>query len=201
MRPRGCPNGHVCSGISLCILVTYREANALQEGLAGMDDFIEALTSDGRSPELPEEDDYFGTLVGSWKLDYVDRNLSCSVEGEWIFERVLEGMGIQDVIILPSRGTRTELAHPLTEYGTSLRVYNPCTHAWDVAYGYAGKMFRLEARRQDDMIVLTDVDDGRRKWVFVTIEDDRFHWQNVTVQDDGSWHVNADIYAERVETI
>lgn len=51
------------------------------------------------------------------------------------------------------------------------------------------------------MIVLTDVDDGRRKWVFVTIEDDRFHWQNVTVQDDGSWHVNADIYAERVETI
>ena len=38
----------------------------------------------------------------------------------------------------------------------------------------------------------------RHKWVFVSIEDDRFHWQNVNVQDDGSWHVNADIYAERV---
>lgn len=47
------------------------------------------------------------------------------------------------------------------------------------------------------MIVLTNIDDERRKWVFVTIEDDRFHWQNITVQDDGAWHVNADIYAER----
>lgn len=162
-----------------------------------MDDFIEALTSGGRSPELPEEDDFFGALVGSWKLDYVDRNLSSSVEGEWIFSWALEGMAIQDVIILPSRETRTEPAHPLTEYGTSLRVYNPATRAWDVAYGYTGKIIRLEARRQDGMIVLTNIDDERRKWVFVTIEEDRFHWQNVTVQDDGAWHVNADIYAER----
>ena len=90
-----------------------------------MDEFVKALVSDGRSPELPEEHDWFGKLVGSWRLDYLDRNLSSSVEGEWIFERVLEGMGIQDVIILPARDVRTETPHPLAEYGTSLRVYNP----------------------------------------------------------------------------
>ena len=162
-----------------------------------MNDFVEALVSDGRSPELPKEHDWFGSLVGSWKLDYFDRNLDSSVEGEWIFERVLEGMGIQDVIILPARDARTETPHPLTEHGTSLRVYNPGTHAWDVAYGYAGKIFRLEARREGDMIVLTNLADERHKWVFVSIEDDRFHWQNVNVRDDGTWHVNADIYAER----
>lgn len=162
-----------------------------------MKDFIDALTSSGKSPNLPEEYDYFGKLVGRWKLDYFDRNLSSSVEGEWIFERVLEGMGIQDVIILPSRDARTETPHPLTEYGTSLRIYNPNTHAWDVAYGYAGKIFRLEARREGDMIILTNLENEQHKWVFVSIEDDRFHWQNVTVQDDGEWHVNADIYAER----
>lgn len=162
-----------------------------------MDGFIDALASDGRGPELPEEYDYFGKLVGSWKLDYVDRNASCQVEGEWHFAWVLEGMAIQDVIILPARSVRTEAPHPLTEYGTSLRVFNPGTRAWDVAYGYTGKIFRLEARKQDDMIVLTNIDDERRKWVFVSIEDDRFHWQNITVQDDGAWHVNADIYAER----
>lgn len=61
-----------------------------------MNDFVEALVSDGRNPELPEEYDFFGRLVGSWKLDYIDRTLSSSVKGEWIFERVLEGMGIQD---------------------------------------------------------------------------------------------------------
>ena len=96
---------------------------------ARMDEFVKALVSDGRSPELPEEHDWFGKLVGSWRLDYLDRNLSSSVEGEWIFARVLEGMGIQDVIILPARDVRTETPHPLAEYGTSLRVYNPGTHA------------------------------------------------------------------------
>ena len=110
-----------------------------------MNDFVEALVSEGRSPELPEEHDWFGGLVGTWRLDYFDRNLSSSVEGEWIFGRVLEGMGIQDVIILPARDARTETPHPLTEYGTSLRIFNPGTRAWDVAYGYAGKIFRLAA--------------------------------------------------------
>lgn len=162
-----------------------------------MNDFVGALVSGGKNPELPEEYNYFGKLVGSWKLDYVDRNLDCSVKGEWIFAWVLEGMAIQDVIILPAREARTDVAHPLTEYGTSLRIYNPKTHAWDVAYGFTGKIFRLEARKQDDMIVLTNLEDERHKWVFVSIENDRFHWQNINVQDDGSWYINADIYAER----
>ena len=81
-----------------------------------MSEFVEALVSNGKSPGLPEEHDWFGRLVGSWKLDYFDRNLSSSVRGEWIFERVLEGMGIQDVIILPARDMQTESPHPLTEY-------------------------------------------------------------------------------------
>ena len=48
------------------------------------------------------------------------------------------------------------------------------------------------------MIVLTYTNDEKRKWVFVEIEDNKFHWQNVTVQEDGQWHINADIYAERI---
>ena len=96
-------------------------------------------------------------------------------------------MAIQDVIILPDY-----------EYGTSLRIYNPNTHTWDVAYGYTGKIIRLEAKKQDDRIVLTFIDDERRKWVFVEIEDDYFHWQNVTVKNDGEWHINAEIYAKRI---
>lgn len=163
-----------------------------------MNQFIEALTSKGKAAELPDEYNYFGNLVGSWKLDYTDHNISCSVKGEWHFAWVLEGMVIQDVIILPSRETRTDTLHPLTEYGTTLRVYNPDTRIWDIAYGYTGKIMRLEARKQNGMIVLTNLDDERRKWVFVKIEDDRFHWQNVTVKDNGEWHINADIYAERI---
>ena len=87
--------------------------------------FIETLTSNSKSVELPEEFNYFGKLIGSWKFDYVDHNISCSTKGEWHFSWILEGMAVQDVIILPSRETRTEIPHPLTEYGTTLRVYNP----------------------------------------------------------------------------
>ncbi|QCT69859.1 hypothetical protein [Eubacterium maltosivorans] len=163
-----------------------------------MNHFIETLTSSGKSAELPEAYNYFGKLIGSWKLDYTDHNIACSVKGEWHFSWVLEGMAVQDVIILPSRETKTQPPHPLTEYGTTLRVYNPDTHTWDIAYGYTGRIMRLEARKQNDMVVLTNIDDERQKWVFIKIEDTHFHWQNITVKEDGEWHINADIYAERI---
>lgn len=151
-----------------------------------MEHFFEALTSEGKHKALPEEFDYFGKLIGRWKIDYVDRSNSCVRKGEWHFSRILEGMAIQDVIVLPG-----------FEYGTTLRIYNPDTHAWDVAYGYTGKIMRFEARKQDDKIVLTNTEDERRKWVFVEIEDSHFHWQDVTVREDGKWHVHFDLYAER----
>lgn len=152
-----------------------------------MQNFLEALTSERKNITLPEEFNYFGNLIGSWNINYIDNNNSWVIKGEWHFSWVVEGMAVQDVIILPDY-----------EYGTSLRIYNPDTHAWDVAYGYTGKIIRLEAREKDGMIVLTYIDDDRRKWVFAKIEDNKFHWQNVTVKDDGEWHINADIYAERI---
>lgn len=152
-----------------------------------MDDFIASLVSKRKSAELPEDDNYFETLIGNWEIDYIDYNDSLRIKGKWLFSWVLEGMAIQDVIILPGY-----------EYGTSLRIYNPKTHAWDVAYGYTGNIIRLVAKKQEDMIVLTFIDDERRKWIFVEIEDDYFHWQNITVKHDGEWQINAEIHAKRI---
>lgn len=152
-----------------------------------MQNFYETLVTNQKHAEIPEEYNYFGRLVGSWEIDYFDRNESFEIIGEWHFAWVLEGMAIQDVIILPDY-----------EYGTSLRIYNPNSHAWDVAYGYTGNIIRLEARKQDDMIVLTFINDETRKWVFKKIEDDKFHWQNITVNKDGEWHINAEMYAKRI---
>ncbi len=152
-----------------------------------MEHFFEALASSERHQALPEEYDYFGKLIGSWNIDYVDSRDSRVLKGEWHFSRVLEGMAVQDVIVLPG-----------FEYGTTLRVYNPGTHAWDIAYCYTGRIMRFEARKQGDIIVLTGVEDERRKWVFAKIEDDYFHWQDVTVRDDGEWEVRFDLYARRM---
>lgn len=162
--------------------------------------FMNALTSESKNTALPEAFNYFGKLIGGWKLNYNDHNTSHMTKGEWHFSWILEGMGVQDVIILPSRDARKEELHPddEEEYGTTIRIYNPNTHVWDITYCYTGKTIRLEARKQDDRIVLTYIDDESRKWVFVKIEDNKFHWQNVTVKDDGEWYVNVDIYAERI---
>lgn len=153
-----------------------------------MQHFMEALTSEEKNNALPEEFDYFGKLIGSWQIDYIDNSNSHVMKGEWHFSRVLEGLAIQDVIVLPG-----------FEYGTTLRVYNPCTHVWDVAYCFTGKIIHLIAKRQDDKIVLTNIENERKKWVFVKIEDNHFHWQDITVKEDGKWHVNFDLYADRTE--
>lgn len=151
-----------------------------------MQPFYKALTSERKNIALPEEFNYFGKLIGSWKIDYIDNSNSLVRKGEWHFSWVLEGMAIQDVIILPD-----------FECGTTLRVYNPVTHAWDVAYCFTGKIIRLEATKQDGMIVLTNMEDEKKKWVFSKIEDNAFHWQDVTVKDDGEWHINYHLYAVR----
>ena len=152
-----------------------------------MQSFLETLTSESKNVELPEEFNYFGELVGSWKIDYIDNSTSHSIKGEWHFSWVLEGMAIQDIIILPDY-----------ERGTTLRVYNPGTQAWDIAYCFTGKIIRLEAKKENGIIVLTDIENKRRKWVFAKIEENNFHWQDVTVKEDGEWHINFDLYAERI---
>lgn len=152
-----------------------------------MKNFLEALVSKNRNASLPEEYNYFEKLIGSWKIDYTDNSNSHTMKGEWHFSWVLEGMAIQAVIILPR-----------FEYGTSIRLYNPGTCAWDVAYCYTGKIMRLEARKQDNRIILTHIDNDKRKWVFAKIEDTHFHWQDISVKEDGEWYVDFDIYAERL---
>ncbi len=166
-----------------------------------MNCFFETLACGGKNTAIPEEANFYGKLIGNWKVRYIDNETRREVEGEWHFSWVLEGMAVQDVIVLPSRAARNEepaQSEVIEEYGTTLRVYNPATRSWDIAYCYTGKIMLLEGRKQDGIIVQTFIDDERRKWVFAKIEDDSFHWQNVTVNDDGEWHVHVDIYAERM---
>lgn len=152
-----------------------------------MNNFLNMLTCDKKSANLPEKFNFFGNLIGSWKIDYIDNSNAHTIHGEWHFAWVLDGMAIQDIIKLPD-----------FEYGTTLRLYNPATNTWDIAYCYTGKIIRLTANKQDDKIVLTDINDEHRKWVFVKIEEDNFHWQDVYVKDYGEWQIKYDIYAKRI---
>lgn len=70
-----------------------------------MQDFIPTLVSEAKGDALPEEYDYFGRLIGSWELDYIDHNTSRTVKGEWHFARILEGMEYRMSLSCP-RSTR-----------------------------------------------------------------------------------------------
>ncbi len=93
----------------------------------------------GRSPEIPESEDVYGWLVGSWELEVLhyraidlrDQHL----KGEAHFAWVLEGRAIQDVWIMPAASTRTSYSDRTNNmYGTTLRVWDPTIQAWRIRW-------------------------------------------------------------------
>lgn len=164
-----------------------------------MDTFYDALVSQN-TLKIPGEYDWFAPLIGDWDFDYYDgydKEKPRYVKGEWIFRYVLEGAGIEDIFICPSRTTRETNPQPDGEYGLAVRMFHPEKKCYDMVYTCAGHMTRLEFRKEQDKLVGTKLDCPVAKWVFSEITADTFHWQNVTVLENGGWRINADVYGKR----
>lgn len=164
-----------------------------------MDSFFEALVSDS-TDTIPEEYDWFAPLIGDWDLDYYDsydKPVHRHIKGEWIFRRVLNGTGIEDLFICPSRATRISNPQPDGEYGVAIRMFNKNSKCYDMVYTTFGYMTRLTFTKENNMLVGTILENEKAKWVFKEITDNTFHWQNITVLDNGEWRVNNDIFAKR----
>ena len=86
-----------------------------------MDSFVDALLS-GKTDRIPDEYDWFAPLIGDWDCDYYDEpeeGRNRHVKGEWLFRRILEGTGVQNIFIFPSRATKETEPQPDGEYGSS----------------------------------------------------------------------------------
>ena len=164
-----------------------------------MDTFSEALLS-SESGRIPEKYDWFAPLVGDWDCDYYDElnNQKRHVKGEWIFRRILEGAGVQDIFIFPSRCTREANPQPDGEYGTSLRMFNPDQHCYDVVYTCAGTMKRLCFKREGTRLVGKVLDEEATYWIFSDITGESFHWEFVTLNPDGSRTLVCEIFGKRI---
>ena len=150
--------------------------------------FENVLVVDKRSPEIPPGHDIFGFLVGSWNFEYIDNHGTPQerhVSGEWIFERILDGWGIQDVFICPSRRERATHPQPDAEFGTTVRLYNPASGKWDIFYGCPGTTVRLEAEMAGNEIVLTEITNRAMQWIFSEITDSSFHWRSIEIGTEG----------------
>ena len=165
-----------------------------------MDTFSDALLSP-KSDRIPEEYDWFAPLIGDWDCDYYDEligNQKRHVKGEWLFRRVLEGAGVQDVFIFPSRSTKETDPQPDGEYGTSLRMFNSKQHCYDVVYTCPGTMKRLCFTKEGDSLSGKVLDEESTCWVFSHITANSFHWEYVTLRPDGSRQLVCEIFGKRI---
>jgi hypothetical protein len=169
-------------------------------GGRSMREFEEALVCKTKSNSIPEVYNFFGPLIGEWDFEWIDNHgteKERHIKGEWIFSWILEGTAIQDVFICPSRTERINGNQPDAEYGTTIRIYNSKSQAWDIFYGCEGEATCLEARKDGDNVVLTEISSEKMKWVFSRITDNSFHWQHLRIQDGTAWKVKGEIFALR----
>jgi hypothetical protein len=166
---------------------------------------LEALASDGPSPEIPEEEDLYGRFVGSWDFDYTAYGAEGDVTkavGEWHFAWALDGRAIVDVWICPSRAEREREGAPPGEYGVTVRFYDASVGGWrSTWHGPAfGNVRPFVAKREGDEIVHRGVtSEGHAlHWIFSDIRDDAFHWRSVVSEDDGAtWRMREEFDARR----
>lgn len=139
-------------------------------------------------------------LIGDWTFEYEDGYGSGNirrVKGEWIFRRILDGAGIEDLFICSSREMMEITPQPDEEYGVAIRMFDPAAKCYQMSYACERYLRRLTFRMDGEKLVGTVLDNPSRKWVFSEIGRDTFHWQNVTVLENGDWKVNSNVYARR----
>jgi hypothetical protein len=166
-----------------------------------MEKFGEALVCQSKSIKIPDKHNLFGQFVGEWDFEWVDHPDTSEerhIPGEWIFSWILEGTAIQDVFICPSRNSGSIKTYPDAEYGTTIRIFNPAKQVWDIFYGCTGEATRLEARKENDTIVLTEITTQKMKWIFSEITENSFLWSRVHWDDSAeTWIIAAKLYATR----
>ena len=167
-----------------------------------MDTFSQALLSE-KTDIIPDEYDWFAPLLGDWDCDYDDNydGKPRHVKGEWIFRRVLEGAGIQDIFIFPSRATKENAPQPDGEYGSSLRMFNKSEKCYDVCYTCDHCMIRLRFTKEGERLVGKVLDIPDAYWIFSEITGNSFKWENVMIKPDGTRILDCEIHGKRIKHV
>lgn len=168
---------------------------------------IDALHAGGPAPERADKLALYGWLVGSWSLDAVyhlpdggTRAARGEVHAGW----ALEGRAIQDVWIVPPRGTpRSDPPFAGEFYGTTLRIYDPGLDAWHILWSDPVRQVycRQLGRAQGPDIVQEGKDDtgDQTRWSFREITTDSFLWRGERRPDAvAAWRLEVEFRARRL---
>ncbi len=170
----------------IVVIETAQNGSAQNEWMYG------ALRADGPHPDVRDEVMLFGQFVGVWDMDIWLWNEAGQQifhrPGEWSFGYIIDGRGIQDVIITPNSEGSTKPGE--RGIGTTVRYYDPALSAWRAVFigASTGTFIRLIARKDGDEIRLEGGDDQGElvRWTFSDIHPDRFHWTGMTSSDGGA---------------
>jgi hypothetical protein len=158
---------------------------------------VDFLAATGPFPQDAHRLALFGQFVGSWTIQGVWHQLdgtSRSGKGEWHFDWILGGRGIQDILFASGA-----LPH---QFGSTLRCYDKDIDAWHITWMQpASREFvNLIARQIGDRIVCESVGPGpRRRWSFSEITDRSFHWLGEVSSDEGrTWLLEQEMWGSRM---
>ena len=167
---------------------------------------IETLVAAGPHPSLGAHAETYGRIIGSWSGElnrYQDGKSVAMASVEAHFGWVLEGRAVQDVWITPARTDRQASAGAgLNWYGSTLRVFDPATSAWNTTWTDPMSQLRIElvGRRQGEDIVQIGTRAGRPiRWTFSEITAGAFTWRGHVLSFDGvNWALEVEMKFRRV---
>ncbi len=172
-------------------------------------DFCTALLAEAPSHEVAGANDLYQPLLGSWIAEVFDTERDGAKlvsSGEWHFSRVLEGHGVQDVLIVPARHHRVPRGlRKLNRYGSSLRVFDSTNGVWRIHWcnPMDGAMHALAVSSSTHPIVEEGGDRSGRllRWTFSDIAADAFIARaelfSAGAETPGQWKVAIEIRAQR----
>jgi hypothetical protein len=169
--------------------------------------FIDRLAAAGPHPSLGAHSDTYGRIIGGWAGElsrYQDGKSVARASVEAHFAWVLEGRAVQDVWITPAGADRgASSGAGLDWYGTTLRVFDPSTNAWNTTWTDPASQLRIElvGRRQGDDIVQVGTRGGRPiRWTFSEISANAFTWRGHILNFDGvTWALEVEMKFQRAK--
>jgi hypothetical protein len=162
------------------------------------------IDNQAMNPAAPPEIMHFGRLVGKWKItDWGFDQQGKRADGagaNWNFYWVLGGTAIQDDWISP--GFDKPVPEKGRQYGTNIRIYNPKTKMWEMAWmsNSGGKVDTFKAAgSKENMVMKGFYNGGDTIITFYNISKNHFSWK-MEKQDAKSkqWKVVYRIEADRV---
>jgi len=160
------------------------------------------------STEIPETEDVYGWLIGSWEFDvphYAGLDTTqLGLKGEIHFSRALEGRAVQDVWIMPRKADRSaNLGKTNNMYGTTLRVWDPSVRGWRITWinPVTGRRDEQIGRwcGKDIVQIGARLDGTPTRWMYTEITPDSFHWTGEALMPDGmTWKLESEFRARRV---